>query len=112
MYPTKYAKERPQQQHCTACNAYVKFSTRYPTYICKRCSKKVTDKKGVAIQFFVAEQIGRRVIGKYRDSGEEYFNAYCYIDKLKFQAEEAYLGGVVIYPVETRKRKKKTTETT
>jgi predicted RNA-binding Zn-ribbon protein involved in translation (DUF1610 family) len=107
MYPTNYTNEHKRQQHCSTCNAYVKFSSRYPTYVCQRCIKKAIDKKGRHVQFFNSDQIGRACIGRYIDNGNEYHTNYCWINGVKCKAEEAYLGGIVVYPVESRKTQSK-----
>jgi len=103
MYPTKYNTERPNQQHCPTCNAYVKFSPRYPNYICQRCCKKITDKQKRPLEFVSTSKVGRRAQGVYPDNHEAYHGVYCYLTGVKLRAEEDSLGRIIISPIKARK---------
>lgn len=97
-------KEYPKQQHCSACNRYVQHSTRYPNYACAKCVSKAVDENGEAISFFNITEDGHGCQGKLMASSQLTRSKTCFIKGIKFKADEAYLGGIVLLPEIKRKR--------
>jgi hypothetical protein len=104
IYPTTHAKEGKNQQHCPVCNTYVKYSSRYPNYVCAKCTVLATDKDGKKVQFYNVTISGNGVQGKYVDEEKLYRSPFCFIKGIKCKAEEAYLGGVVLRPITKRNK--------
>lgn len=102
-------KEYPQQQHCPACNRYVQHLTRYPNYACAKCVSKAVDDKGRAISFFNVTMDGHGCQGMLVETKELVKSNVCFIKGSRFEAEEAYLGGVVLLPSFKQKRSRKKT---
>lgn len=100
-------KEYPKQQHCPTCNRYVQHSTRYPNYACAKCASKAVDDKGRALSFFNVTMDGHGCQGMLVETKELVTSKVCFIKDIRFEAEEAYLGGVVILPKIKRKRTSK-----
>jgi len=98
-YSTTHAKEHKQQQHCPTCNRYKKFSERYPDQVCDKCTKLATDKAGKPIAFYNITNDGHGCQGKYIDGGTLYRGNVCYIRGIKCNADEAYIGGIIIRPI-------------
>lgn len=91
-------KEYPKQQHCPACNRYVQHSTRYPNYACARCVSKAVDSKGRTVRFFNTTEDGHECQGMLVETKELVKSKVCSINGIRFEAEEAYLGGIVLLP--------------
>ena len=91
-------KEYPNQQHCPACNRYVKHSTRYTNYACDKCKLNAVDAKGRAISFFNTTEDGHGCQGILIETKELIKSKTCFIKGLRFEAQEAYLGGIVLIP--------------
>ena len=91
-------KEYPKQQHCPACNRYVTYSTRYPNYACAKCVTKAIDAIGRAISFFNTTADGHGCQGILVETKELVKSNVCSIKGIRFEAEEAYLGGIVLLP--------------
>lgn len=89
-------KEYSKQQHCPACNRYVQHSTRYLNYACAKCVLKTVDAKGRAVSFFNTTEDGHGCQGILTETKEIIKSNACFIKGVKFEAEEAYLGGIVI----------------
>lgn len=102
-------KEYLKQQHCPACNRYVKHSTRYPKYACGKCISKAVDEKGRAVSFFNTTEDGHGCQGMLVETNEIIKSMTCFIKGMRFEAEEAYLGGIVLLPTAKRKRSRKNT---
>lgn len=85
-----------EKQSCPICKRYVKYSSRYPTYICQRCVPLATDKTGKEVVFYNTEFSGHRCAGKYRKNGKHYLYDRYYIKGIMCKANEAYLGGIII----------------
>lgn len=93
---TRETKKIIERQFCPTCKRYVKVSSRYPNYVCNKCTLLATDKKGKAIAFYNTEHSGHGCAGRYRDSEKAYTSRTCYIKGIKCEADEAYMGGIVI----------------
>jgi len=102
-------KEYPKQQHCPACNRYVKHSTRYPKYACSKCVSRAVDGKGKAVSFFNTTEDGHGCQGMLVETKERIKSMSCFIKGIEFEAEEAYFGGIVLLPTVKRKRIRKNT---
>lgn len=84
------------KQICPICKRYVKYSSRYPTYICQRCITFATDKKGKGVIFYNPEFSGHGCAGKYRHIRNIYPYRICYIRGIECKVNEAYFGGIVL----------------
>jgi hypothetical protein len=89
-----------ESQHCPICEEAVTPVSRYPNYVCDSCIKKAVDCNGRPVLFGNTSLLGHGCQGKYRENNEEYHSNICYIEGVKCKAEEAYMGGIVIRPVE------------
>jgi hypothetical protein len=85
-----------ERQICPICKRYVKYSSRYPNYVCGHCVQLATDKKGNPVFFFNTEFSGHGCAGAYVKIGKPYNSNLCYIKGVECKAEEAYLGGIVV----------------
>ena len=92
-------KRENGEQFCPACKCSVVVSSRYPDYICRDCVLLATDEEGKALEFFNSDIFGHGCVGNYKDSEEVYGFNTCYIKGMKCEANEAYMGGIVITPV-------------
>jgi len=87
-------------QKCPICSAAVKFSERYPRYVCDKCFLRAADQDGRPLSFTnVALSGGFAAL--YRDTHEESPSHICYIDDVKCWADEARFGGIVIQTDDT-----------
>ncbi|HMI02486.1 MAG TPA: hypothetical protein VK541_08400 [Pedobacter sp.] len=102
-----HKKEFPKQQHCPACNRYVKYSERYPNYACAKCTAKAVDKNGETITFFNTTFDGHGCQGKLIATDTLTSSKICFIKGIKFRADEAYLGGIVLLPDVKLKRNRR-----
>lgn len=103
----KTNKDHPNQQHCPACNTYVKHSTRYPSYACSKCIGKAIDEQGRKVAFHNTTDDGHGCQGTLIERNELTNSNVCFIKGLKFKAEEAYMGGIVLLSVVDIKPKRK-----
>jgi len=93
--PKKYIK-------CPHCNSdFPKDirSPRYTNYLCDSCVAKATDSQGRPVKLFNASMSGG-FLAKYDDGSpaEQVSNDHIvYIDGNKYSANEAYMGGIVVY---------------
>ncbi|MBB5636262.1 hypothetical protein HDE68_002150 [Pedobacter cryoconitis] len=92
-------KKEKDEQFCPACKRGVVVSSRYPNYVCRDCVLLATDEEGKALEFFNSDIFGHGCVGSYKDSEEVYGSNICYIKGIKFEANEAYMGGIVVTPV-------------
>lgn len=104
-------KEYPKHQHCSACNRYVQHSSRYPNYACDKCVSKAVDGKNRAVSFFNTTEDGHGCQGMLVETKELIKSMACFIKGIGFEAEEAYLGGIVLLPTVKRKRTRKIIQT-
>ncbi|MNJ97101.1 hypothetical protein D3C87_148420 [compost metagenome] len=100
-------KEYPKQQHCPVCNRYVRDSIRYPNYACAKCVLKAVDDKGRAVSFFNVTMDGHGCQGILVETKDLVNSKHCFIQGIRFEAEEGYLGGIVLLPEVKKKRVKK-----
>ncbi len=110
IYATTHTKESSKQQHCPTCNRYVKYNERYPNFVCIKCIAQATDKDDKKIAFYNITEDGHGCQGKYVDSEKLYRSPFCFIKGIKCKAEEAYMGGIVVMPVDVNKPKVKVVE--
>jgi hypothetical protein len=103
----KAIKEHPNQQHCPACNSYVKHSTRYPNYACSKCIGKAIDEHGRRVVFYNTTDDGHGCQGRLVETNELITSDFCYIKGIRFKAEEAYMGGIVLLSAVDNKPKRK-----
>ena len=101
-YSTTHTKEHKQQQHCPTCNRYKKYSSRYPDYVCEKCVALASDKSGKPIVFYNITNDGHGCQGRYLEGGKLYRGNKCFIKDIKCYAEEAYMGGIIIRPINGR----------
>lgn len=92
------------EQHCPICNASVQPSPRYPHYLCGECSKLLTDVAGRPITLRTISQSAAGAYGEYEDGSRTELEAttpysvIVHCDGVRCQAQEAYMGGIVIQP--------------
>ncbi|WP_221302111.1 hypothetical protein [Pedobacter cryoconitis] len=92
-------KETMDRQFCPVCKQKVELvSLRYPDYVCITCVSSATDKQGRAVVFYNSDMFGHGCAGQYRDNGEGYPSNICYINGVECEANEAYMGGIVVTP--------------
>ena len=103
----KANKEHPNQQHCPACNRYVKYSQTYPNYACFKCVATATDEQGNRIAFYNITNDGHGMQAILPDSEKLVRATTCYIKGLTFEAQEADAGGIVLLPIKEHKPKRK-----
>lgn len=80
---------------CPICNTALVEFTRYPSYICENCERKVTDKAGRLLSFYEESIVGG-LCAHYVDTREKYESKICYVGDIKCRAASARFGGVVI----------------
>lgn len=94
---TKENDEMIEGQFCPVCKQAVEVvSLRYPDYVCNDCILSATDKQGREVVFYNSDVFGHGCAGKYRDNGEDYLSNICYIRGIVCEANEAYMGGIVV----------------
>lgn len=84
-----------QVNYCPICNQELPFSSRYPNYLCKRCSSYPVDEDGRTLKFW-NESISGGFDARYIDTNELRDSHICYVNGRKCWAEEARMGGIVI----------------
>lgn len=91
-------------QQCPICHAPVQLSPRYPHYLCRACGKRITDAAGRQITLRTISQSVAGAYGEYEDGSRTELEAatpysvIVYCDGVRCQAQEAYMGGIVIEP--------------
>ena len=87
-------------QYCPICNAEVKFSSRYPNYLCNSCAEKKTDIRGEKVIFYNTHLMGHGCQGYYlrNDKLEEFPGNVCYVAGIECFASEGYFGGIITRP--------------
>lgn len=88
-----------QPQVCPVCRAQVAPSLRYPRYHCAACAARATDEQGRPLRFH-NESLSGGFVAVYADSGDQRASHHCMVDGLRCRADEAYMGGIVIRPLE------------
>ena len=94
-------RQKPKHQHCPSCKRYVHVSTRYPNYACRKCVDKAVDSKGRRVAFYNITMDGHGCQGRFVDTEKFVRSNICYIKGIKFRAEEAYMGGIVLLSLKT-----------
>ena len=89
-------KDYRKQQHCPACNRYVKYSSRYPNYACHKCVLKAVNMNNEFIMFCNMKADGHGCQGKLMATNKLIRSRICFIKGFRFRAEEAYLGGIIL----------------
>ncbi|MDE1335563.1 AbaSI family restriction endonuclease [Vibrio aestuarianus] len=97
---SKEEKVRFKPNCCPICNASNPYSSRYPVYVCERCSVNPVDESGAALSF-TNEGISGGFIAKYSGTNEIRNSHVCYIKNIKCWADEAHMGGIIIQPFAT-----------
>ncbi len=88
------------QQLCPICQTAVRFSERYPCYLCEDCASRAKSKDGRSLRFSNIDLTGG-FIAQYADTGEAYpLTHECYVDGIQCYANEHRFGGIVIRPVQ------------
>ncbi|HCG6670454.1 TPA: hypothetical protein NJ211_004651 [Vibrio parahaemolyticus] len=82
---------------CPICKEKVEVSSRYPNYVCKRCSVNPVDEKGHSLSFW-NQSVSGGFEARYSDTNEIRDSHICYINGVKCWADEAHMGGIVIQP--------------
>lgn len=91
-----------RHQACPHCGALVRYSPRYPTYICPACcEREIVDAQGRKVTFSnVGISGGLRISywqdGQIRHDDCSQIECACFIDGKPYIATEARFGGVVI----------------
>jgi hypothetical protein len=88
-----------QPQVCPVCHAEVAPSLRYPRYLCGACAARAVDEEGRPLQFF-NESLTGGFVAVYADTGEQRESHLCVVDGIGCRADEAYMGGIVVRPLE------------
>lgn len=92
------------EQTCPICGKVLPSSPRYPRYVCADCVSRACNAQGLAVSYRNATVHGTGVIEEVNRDGEGiiaretsgYGPFDCWIDGIRCEAAEAYLGGVVI----------------
>jgi len=87
-------------QFCPICKQPVTYSSRYPDYVCVSCIKQACDDKEQPVVFYNSTYSGHGCKGVYRLNDIDYNSNLCFIKGVPCRAEEAYLGGILIKPIE------------
>ena len=86
------------KQTCPVCGDEVSKSERYPSYVCNKDAARATDSSGKPVNM-LNEGISGGFLAKYSDgsvANEVEQTHEVYIDNVKYHADEAYFGGIVI----------------
>jgi DNA-directed RNA polymerase subunit RPC12/RpoP len=84
-----------KKHNCPICKRELKSETRYPNYICAKCSVKATDINGRKLTFGNIS-IGGGFKAIYLDTKEIYNSHICFVDNIECYADEARFGGIVV----------------
>ncbi len=90
-----------KKQFCPICGVAVTPYPRYPSYLCRDCSRKATDENGRAL-LFGNESFSGGFVAKYADTGEARDSHICFVDGVRCVANEAHMGGIVIKTAEAQ----------
>jgi hypothetical protein len=82
-------------QLCPIYKKSVEPSQRYPRYVCRECVRKACSQDGRPLEFNNLRLSGG-FVAQFTDTGEIYSSHDCYIDGVKFYADYAHFGGIVI----------------
>lgn len=82
---------------CPVCKQGIPFSSRYPNYVCDRCSVNPVDEEGRSLTFW-NQSVSGGFEARYSDTNEIRDSHICYINNIKCWAGEAHMGGIVIQP--------------
>lgn len=88
-------------QTCPVCGDEVNKDSRYPNYVCQKDAARVTDSSGKPVGLYNQDMSGG-FAARYADgstASEVDQTHEVYIDGVKYHAEEAYMGGIVITPI-------------
>ncbi|MBE9506929.1 MAG: hypothetical protein IMY86_02680 [Chloroflexi bacterium] len=92
---------RSEYHPCPICATPVLTNARYPTAVCPACVKRAVDEHNRPLRFY-----NRSLSGGFQaicactgdaDTGEERVGHECWIDGVRCWADEAHLGGIVVY---------------
>ena len=106
-YKTTHPKECKKQQHCPACNSYIKYIEGVPAYICAKCVSLAADKNGNSVLFKTITENGNGVQGIYKETGKLYRSTICYIKGIKCQVEEIAAIGMISKPFNSKRKRTK-----
>jgi hypothetical protein len=76
----------------------VPSDARYPTAVCAACVERAVDEHGRALRFY-NQSLSGGFQAVCADTGEERASHECWIDGIRCWADEAHLGGIVVYPL-------------
>ena len=96
---TQKRNTEKKPQCCPICKKYVKSSSRYLNYICKKCILLASDENNKPVYFHNTEVSGHGCAGRYLSINKPYLSNTCYVKGIKCNAQEAYFGGIVIIVV-------------
>ena len=92
-----------KSHRCPICATPVPTDARYPTAVCPACVGRAVDERGRPLRFYNRSLSGgfQAVYADTGDAGigEERASHKCWIDGVRCWADEAHLGGVVVYPL-------------
>lgn len=86
------------KQTCPVCGNEVHKSERYPSYVCAKDVARATDSSGRPVSMFNEDMDGG-FLAKYADgsaAAEVVQTHEVYIDSVKYHADEAHFGGIVV----------------
>lgn len=84
-----------QFNSCPICNEKVPFSSRYPHYVCERCSVNAVDENGQSLKFWNVS-ISGGFEARYTETNKIRNSHVCYISGIKCWADESRFGGIII----------------
>lgn len=90
--------------NCPICDKKLKYSIRYPHYICSACKAKAVDENGNSLSFYNID-MGGGFFAEYTETNEKRNSHICFINRVKCIADEARFGGIVLQPYSSFSRK-------
>lgn len=90
--------EGPRTHPCPVCSVDVVHWERYPDQVCDGCILRASDAYGRRL-IFTNVGISGGFAAFYRESGEPYDSAVCWIDGIKCSAGEHRFGGIIVEAV-------------
>ncbi len=88
----------PGEVDCPVCTAPLPKSPRYPRGLCPVCVLEAVDREGQSLRFYTSSVDGS-FFGRRADGGTTRHHA-CWVRGRPCWADEAYLGGIIVQPVD------------
>ena len=81
---------------CPICASALEPMSRYPRYVCERCTIRAKSVEGRPLEFF-NEGLSGGFVALYADTQQPYDGGHdCWIDGIRCYADEHRFGGIVI----------------